>query len=579
MSHTISILFAVKKILTLLSKRERLKWLIIIGFAYFTAITELVAASAIIVLATVLTNPDKGQQYLYCIKSMKNVPPNYAIVYIAVACGVIYFIKNVIAGAEVFYQNFAIQKIGYNFRGRLLNRYTKMDYGFYLTRNSSYGISVINQDVEQMFSLGIVSLAAILSELVIFICFIAMIIYMNPNLFGILFILIIIFGSMVYKFLLPSFYKWGQKRQEAYLFATRQLMQFFHGFKEILLFGKRGIFIASYDKYAKQDAMVKAIYHAANTLPRFIIELLFVGLFIFAVSYMCLINNQLSDVVGTLSGYLYLGFRIMPGLNRMIGNVNTFKYVIPSIERVCDEYFSENQIDRIVSIPEFKFEHHIIFRDVFFKYLNTEKNILKNINLEIKKGKCIGIVGETGSGKSTFVDLVLGILKTTSGEILVDGKYQVCSEEWHKIIGYVPQNIYLMDDTIEANIAFGEFVGTVDEIMLRESIRISQLDKFIKTLPSGVKTVVGERGIRLSGGEKQRIAIARALYRKPQVLIFDEATSSLDLETERRLMETINEITKNYTVIMVAHRLSTLRNCDEIFEISNSQLRNKVLST
>ena len=199
-----------------------------------------------------------------------------------------------------------------------------------------------------------------------------------------------------------------------------------------------------------------------------------------------------------------------------------------------------------------------------------------NFDLEIKKGECVGFVGETGSGKSTLIDIILGLLKPTAGSILIDNLYPVNSYQWHQKIGYVPQATYLIDDTIEANIAFGEKIEKIDHAHLLKVIEDAQLSSFISQLPSGVKTIVGERGIKLSGGERQRISIARALYRNPEVLIFDEATSALDNDTERRLMETIYSVSKNRTVIMIAHRLSTLNRCDRIINISHGQISDKV---
>jgi ATP-binding cassette subfamily C protein len=218
--------------------------------------------------------------------------------------------------------------------------------------------------------------------------------------------------------------------------------------------------------------------------------------------------------------------------------------------------------ENYVDLPDFQFDQDIEIKDLSFRYLNTEKDALSHVSLQIKKGECVGIVGETGSGKSTLVDLILGLLKPSHGSILIDGQYPVHSYEWHQKIGYVPQNIYLTDDTIEKNIAFGE--KDIDLNRLNLAIDAAQLRKFIDALPEGVKTVVGERGIRLSGGERQRIAIARALYRSPEVLIFDEATSALDNDTEARLMKTINAVSRDRTVIMIAHRLTTLKDCNRI---------------
>jgi ATP-binding cassette subfamily C protein len=259
----------------------------------------------------------------------------------------------------------------------------------------------------------------------------------------------------------------------------------------------------------------------------------------------------------------------MPGLNRVINLLNAFKAAIPSIERVYKEYTTVSAKESYVDVPEFVFEGCIELKDISFCYPNVKKNALQNISFQIKKGECIGVVGETGSGKSTLIDVLLGLLKPQKGTVLIDGKYPVGSYQWHQKIGYVPQSVYLTDDTIESNIAFGE--KEIDALRLNTAIDAAQLRKFIDQLPDAAKTFVGERGIRLSGGERQRISIARALYRNPEVLIFDEATSALDNETEARLMETINAVSQSRTVIMIAHRLTTLKDCDRIVMMDSGQ--------
>jgi ATP-binding cassette subfamily C protein len=198
---------------------------------------------------------------------------------------------------------------------------------------------------------------------------------------------------------------------------------------------------------------------------------------------------------------------------------------------------------------------------------------LQQINLTISKGECIGIIGETGSGKSTLTDIILGLLKPNQGEVLVDDKFPVHSYQWHSRIGYVPQSVYLVDDTIAANVAFGDALAELNSEKLQHAIHGAQLQQFIEKLPNGVDTMVGERGVQLSGGERQRIAIARALYRDPEILIFDEATSALDNETESRLMDTIDAIhQKQLTIIMIAHRLTTLKNCSRIVVMKNGSI-------
>lgn len=566
-NSTPSIFSAIMKLRELLTREERIKWLFIAGFALVVSLLEVVTAFVIVVFAQVLNDPSTGQKYFLKFGITENPSPGKTVFYVAITVGVIYLFKNVIAALEVFFQNFSIQKMCYEFKNKLLHRYAKADYGFYLTRNSSFGLQVVGGDAEQAFSNGMMSFASILSEGVVFICLVSMVVYMNPTLALIIFAIGIALSLLISKFLLPKFYRWGEDLQQTAIHAGQNLMQFFHAFKEIVLLGKKESFVSAYQVHSKKRSKLQAIQTATNALPRMGIEILFVGLFVLTISYLCMGRESPMQMIGLLSGYLYAGFRLMPGLNRIINQLNTFKSVIPSIDRIYREYTTISSDQHYLDISDLKFEKNIVFKNVNFRYLNTDKDALSDVNLTINKGECIGVIGETGSGKSTLIDLLLGLLRPTSGNILVDDQYCVNSLQWHRKIGYVPQAVYLIDDTIEANIAFGE--NEIDENKLDQAINAAQLRKLIDSLPQAGKTMVGERGIRLSGGERQRIAIARALYRNPEVLIFDEATSALDNETEARLIETIHAVSKERTVIMIAHRLTTLRDCDRIIELKH----------
>lgn len=564
-----SILSAVHQLRALLTREEKFKWLGIVCFALVTSMLEVVTASVIVVFAQVLNQPELGQKYASMVGLQGIFSPARTLFYLALMVGAIYIIKNLVAACEVFYQNFSIQKMNYHFKNKMLHRYAKADYGFYLTRNSHQGYNVIAGDIQMMFSSGMVAFAVILSESTVFVCMIALMVWMNPSLAFIIFSAGACLSLLISKVLLPCFYRFGKRMQQASLLGGQHLLQFFHAYKEIILLGKQDSFVAAHDNFSKITSRTMALQTAVGTLPRMVIETLFVGLFVTTVAILCAEHESPVQMLGLLSGYLYAGFRLMPGLNRMVQQLSILKSMIPHVERVYKEYNTVAASESYVDAPGLTFHKEILFKNVSFRYLNTQKDALKDVSFSIKKGECVGIVGETGSGKSTLVDVLLGLLKPYKGDVLIDEQFAVNSHQWHQKIGYVPQSIYLTDDTIAANIAFGE--ENINEERLNASIDAAQLRKFVDQLSNGIQTVVGERGVRLSGGERQRIAIARALYREPEVLIFDEATSALDNETEARLMETIHQVSQNRTVIMIAHRLSTLKDCDRIIHVEKGK--------
>jgi ABC-type multidrug transport system fused ATPase/permease subunit len=269
---------------------------------------------------------------------------------------------------------------------------------------------------------------------------------------------------------------------------------------------------------------------------------------------------------------------MIPSVNRILSSLQIIRSSMPSIDNLYLEFTKIENTRNELNINKgnetaFNFENRVEIRNVNYNYLNVDKTTLKNINIIINKGDFIGIIGPSGSGKSTFIDIILGLLNPSSGEIFIDNfNIKTNIRYWQKLIGYVPQNIYLIDDTIKANIAFGLNDEDISDYLLNKCIKSAQLHEFIMSLENGINTIVGERGARLSGGQRQRIGIARALYHNPEILILDEATSSLDNDTENRIMDDINQLKGNKTIILIAHRLSTLNNCDKIIKIINGEL-------
>ena len=270
-------------------------------------------------------------------------------------------------------------------------------------------------------------------------------------------------------------------------------------------------------------------------------------------------------------------FKLLPSVSRLVTNVQALRFATPVIKKIKHEIRLESKKRLDNSVKKLPFKNEIALKNIFFKYEKTEKEVLRNINLNIFAGQSIGIIGPSGSGKSTLVDLILGLLSPNRGEISIDGK-EITSEDiksWQKNIGYVSQSIFILDDTFRKNIAFGVSEKEINDERIKDAIKFSQLGELINELPNGVDSFVGEAGVRISGGQRQRIGIARALYNNPSILVFDEATSALDNETEKSVMNSITSLQGNKTIIIIAHRLTTVKDCDTIIQLEKGSIVKK----
>lgn len=545
---------------------------LIIGMALITSVLELITATTIVIFSQVLQNPQQYLSQAMAYKLPYVTSDSSFLIFTAAACAAVYCIKNSWTALEVYTQQKSIQRLNWMFKKKLLRRYATADYSYYASRKPAYNMSVVASDTEVVFSNALTSLTTIASECIVFIALIAMIAYMNPSLILVLSISGAAIAAIMMKVLMPRFYSWGQRYQESGLKSFHHLNQFFFGFKDILLTGKQEKFIESYAEAAKARAMVQSLQGAGFAWPRMVLETAFMILVVMTIMTLVWMDQTPQQIMGIMGAYLYAGFRLLPGLNRIITALNMLKGATPSVMRVAEEWKIFPPQGQYSDTPDLHFNERIDLRHVSFNYHNSERTVLKDINLVINKGETLGIIGATGSGKSTLLDIILGLLKPSSGTVLIDQRFPATSIQWHRRIGYVPQMISLADDTIAANIAFGDTQQEIDNTKLMNAIREAQLSDFIQKLPMGVNTTVGDRGLSVSGGERQRIAIARALYNQPEILVFDEATSALDNDTEAKVMETIRNVAQTRTVIMVAHRLSTLKDCDRIVEMKDGEI-------
>lgn len=561
-----SLLQSVRRLFSFFDKEEQLQLIPVVLLTGVVSILEVGTAIVVALFAQALVHPERVFQHLQQIHIGGIYSQQHVLLLIAGLCGVTYLIKNSIAAFDIYHHNKVIQRLALGIKRRLLSKYSSLSYEEYSSRNSSHMVSMINNEVERLSIYGLVPLSIVFAEGMVFFCLIAFVMWVSPRLSLMVFGVGGVMSYLLVKKVFPYCYRLGANLEESTYATNHYLMQLLYSFKQVILSGRESFFKQHFMKQAEKLAKAWSVQNAMQHFPRLAIEFLFISIFVMSIVYLCLTGESSAHIMMIMGGYLYVASRLMPGLNRMVTHLNNIKSSTSVINTIIDEYQHMNdQKTVLLDRNDFHFRHDICFDHVSFTYKNDQKPILKAINIKINRGECIGIVGGTGVGKSTLIDLMLGFLTPSSGHILVDNKYPVNCRQWHQKIGYVPQSISLLDDTITANIAFGIEEDNVDLKRVAEVIEQAQLSSFVSNLSSGLQTRVGERGAQLSGGERQRIAIARALYHDPEVLIFDEATSGLDGEIEAAIMQTVYNIAKNHTLIMVAHRITTLKQCNRIF--------------
>lgn len=552
----------ISNIFSLLSSGQKRGAIKCVAVMISLAFMEIVAASLVVAMAAQITTP-----------SEEGMP----LTLLAVICLLVFVIKGGVTLLDGYVQSTWIQTIILDFQKRLATRYTKMDYAHQVTLNSGRSLSVLYSDADIYMRIGLVSVGILFSETAVFIVLMGFLLYLQPMITIILLAMFLILGALFVLYLLPIFKKWGKTVQETAQAGYQKALQLLQSYKDILIFGKTAHFIGLYMEQSKLRAEVTVKASVAQVIPRVSLEITFIAFFAGLVITFLWSGQEIAALTTLLSAYLYAGFRLLPSLNRMIIQFNNIKMSEASITRVVTELNSPYNKGVYLPAPRLKFNKNIEMKDVSFSYPGHDKNVLSNIDLIVKKGEFIGIVGETGSGKSTLLHLLLGLLLPKEGAVLIDEKYPANSHKWHSKIGYAAQNFHLIDGSIADNIAFGVPERKRDVKRINKVVKDAQIDRFVKALPNGIDTEIGEKGALVSGGERQRIALARALYQQPDVLMLDEATSALDLSTEKSIMDSVIKLKKkDLTIIAVTHRLDTLKAADRIIVIENGRIKEDI---
>jgi ABC-type multidrug transport system fused ATPase/permease subunit len=488
----------------------------------------------------------------------------------------VYFLKNIFIAYFTYAQTRFANEIQVQLSQRLFATYLRQPYAFHLQRNSAHLIRNVTNEINQV-QVYITQVLLLCTEFSVVLGIGILLVFSEP--LGVLIVGIVLSGmSWIFNYFTKKpILKWAELRLYHSGQAIQHIMQGLGGAKDVKLLGRESDFLTQYKLHNIANARINRLNNTLLSLPRLWLELLMViGLAILVLTMMAQ-DRALSTIVPTLGLFAIAAFRLLPSVNRILNTYQSMRFGTPSILLIFDELkleSNDNTILKIDATSKIDFTS-LNLQNITFSYASTITPIIRNISLSIKVGEKVGFIGTSGSGKSTLIDIMLGLLLPDEGKISVDGIDIHASGStirgWQNQIGYVSQTIYLTDDTLSRNVAFGLGIDQIDDNAVQRAVKAAQLDEFVNSLPDGLKTVVGERGVRLSGGQRQRIGIARALYHEPQILVLDEATSSLDNDTEQGVIEAIKML-KEKTVIIVAHRLSTVAHCDRIFRIGKGKL-------
>lgn len=566
-----------KKIRALLPRAQK-KALIILSFLLLIGMFfEILGLGILLPILTILLNPEQLSEVLayVTIFDLTVFSYNEVMVFCLLSLFFIYVFKTLFLVFITYKQNVILENIGISIQNKLFSKQLYQPYKDHLYRDFSDIIKDVHVEIIYFVSFCR-SLITFLVEIALVISILATILYLEPR--GALAIGTI-FGVLSLIFLRLSKKKlkvWGDTREVLDRKILKTLTDSLSGIKEVKLFHKETYFLDALKKNNSKKVKILANYQTLSQIPRFYLELITIIGMVGLILVLFYNGVKTTQIVTLLGVFVAAAFRMIPSINRILSALQNIKYYGATVNKIYDQIigfdFSKSNKNR----KQFAFDKEIKLEDIQFSY--KEKIILNSTNLEIKKGTTIGIVGASGSGKSTLVDLINGLLKPTKGTITVDGiQIDEFIKSWQQTIGYVGQEIFLIDDTIKANIAFGMSDQEINMDSVYKALEAAQLSSFIDELELGIETKVGERGIQLSGGQKQRIGIARALYHNPSVLIFDEATASLDNETEKHVMNSIYNLKQDKTIIIIAHRISTLQDCDQVYEIKNGKIKLKEL--
>lgn len=572
--------------MVLLDRRQKKIMVGLVFLMLIGAVLETMGVGMVVPVMQVVMDENAIQEneYLQVICRVLNLDPSsntQLMILLMLALIGVFILKNVF----LFFQQKAQLKFVYTNQfatsRRMMINFMQRPYEYYLNADTAVIQRSITSDVNNMYGL-ILSLLQLVSEAIVFVCLAVVSLSLDAWMTIMVSALLIIVLLVIKGILKPIMKRAGEENQDYYSGLYKWIDQSVMGIKEIKIANKENYFINEYAKCGAGYVGAVQRYNLFNATPRLLIETVAVAGMILYMMVRILMGADPTEMVTQIAALGVLVMRLIPCANRINNHLTSISYFEPFFMGVSDNLqeeirdesvdYDEETYRRKVDVAKLDIRDKIELKDIVYKYPNSEVLIFDKANMEIPIGKSVGIVGTSGAGKTTVVDILLGLLQLQSGDILADGvEVRDHYQSWLKNIGYIPQSIFMIDSTIRKNVAFGYADEDIDDEKVWRALKEAQLDEFVRSLPEGLDTGIGERGIRISGGQRQRIGIARALFEDPEVLVLDEATSALDNETEAAIMDSINRLHGRKTLIIIAHRLQTIEKCDMVYRVENGK--------
>ena len=579
-----TVVLGVKKLFALMDGNEKRRFYLLLPVVTVMALFQVIGIASVMPFLALVADPDIIQsdarlRWVYDTLGFQSTQA--FLTFAGIGALVLLVISNALAALTEYLQLRFSWSLNHTLSVRILREYLAKPYVFFLNHNTSALATNILAEVRQTVRGFVLALVQLLSRTVVTLFILALLVAINPMLALMTFGFLGVAYGGVFLLVRRMMADAGRKRSLSDKARFKTATEALAGIKDIKILGNERTFLRRYEHYSRTYERYMARQQVVSLMPRYAFETIAFGGMLVVVLVVMLRGNGLQAVLPTLGVYAFATLRLLPALQSLFTSLTSLRFSVPSIDVLYEDLdpekgrMQDEELGSVTPVQPLPFTDRIVLRDITFGYPNTERPVFDGFSLELKANSTVGIVGSTGSGKTTLIDILLGLLAPRSGQLEVDD-VPVDDDNvrsWQRNLGYVPQQIYLSDDTIAANIAFGIRAKDIDRAAVERAATMASVHDFIVSeLPLGYDTVVGERGVRLSGGQRQRLGIARALYHDPAVLVFDEATSALDGVTEESIFQAVSALGKSKTIVMIAHRITTVRDCDVIYLLEKGRV-------